>query len=159
MSNGEKVIPSELEKLIELKCHYISFAMVVGHGEEYPVALLFPNRKLLQQPHYSLSPEDGCFCPRDLSELSKCLLGCLHDANCGIKQNFSKIQAAMIIDDELSIENGTLTSSMKLAPKNVVNTYRAHLDSLYGADNPLDNEVYIINLEKFEYKFGKKIVV
>ncbi len=156
LSNGEKVIPSDLEKLIEMKCHYISFAMVVGSGEEYPVALLFPNRKLLEQPHYSISPEEGCFCPRDLEELSRCLHGCLHDANCGIKQNFSKIQAAMIIDDELSVENNTLTSSMKLAPKNVVNAYRAHLDKLYGADNPLDNEVYIINLSKFEHKFEKK---
>ena len=154
--NGEKVIPSDLEKLIEMKCHYISFAMVVGNGEEYPVALLFPNRKLLQQPHYSISPEEGCFCPRDLDELSRCLHGCLHDANCGIKQNFSKIQAAMIIDDELTVDKGTLTSSMKLAPKNVVNAYRAHLDKLYGADNPLENEVYIINLNKFEDKFEKK---
>ena len=156
LSNGEKVIPSDLEKLIEMKCHYISFAMVVGSGEEYPVALLFPNRKLLEQPHYSISPEEGCFCPRDLEELSRCLHGCLHDANCGIKQNFSKIQAAMIIDDELSVESNTLTSSMKLAPKNVVNAYRAHLDKLYGADNPLENEVYIINLSKFEHKFEKK---
>lgn len=159
LSNGEKVIPSELEKLIELKCHYISFAMVVGNGMEYPVALLFPNRKLLQQPHFSISPEEGCFCPRDLNELSRCLHGCLKDANCGIKQNFSKIQAAMIIDDELSVDKGTLTSSMKLAPANVVNAYRAHLENLYGADNPFDNEVYIIKLDKIEHKFDKKIFV
>ncbi len=156
LSNGEKVIPSDLEKLIELKCHYISFAMVVGHGEEYPVALLFPNKKLMDQPDYAISPEEGCYCPRDLNELGKCLRGCLHDANCGIGQKFAKIKSAMIIDDELSFDKGTLTSSMKVAPKNVLNAYKAHLENIYGAQNPIDNEVYIIQLEDFEKMPGRK---
>jgi long-subunit acyl-CoA synthetase (AMP-forming) len=150
LSNGEKVIPSDLEKLIELKCHYISFAMVVGHGEEYPVALLFPNKKLIDQPDYSISPDEGCFCPRNLNELGRCLRGCLHDANCGIGQKFAKIKAAMIIDDELSFDRGTLTSSMKLAPKNVLQAYKAHLENIYGAQNPIDNEVYIIKLVELD---------
>ncbi len=159
LSNGEKVVPSDLEKLIELKCHYISFAMVVGNGEEYPVALLFPNKKLMEQPDYVISPLEGCFCPRNLNELGRCLRGCLHDANCGIGQKFAKIKAAMIIDDELSIEKGTLTSSMKVAPKNVVNAYRAHLENIYGAENPVGNEVYIIRLAEVENIVGQKITV
>ncbi len=159
LSNGEKVVPSDLEKLIEMKCHYISFAMVVGSGEEYPVAILFPNKKLLSNPDYAISPEEGCFCPRDLNELSKCLHGCLHDANCGIGQKFAKIKAAMIIDDELSLEKGTLTSSMKVAPRNVVNAYRAHLDNIYGAENPIDNEVYIIRLDNLADSIGRKMTI
>jgi long-chain acyl-CoA synthetase len=155
LSNGEKVVPSDLEKLIEMKCHYISFAMVVGSGQDYPVAILFPNKKLLKQPDYALSPEDGCFCPRDLNELGKCLHGCLHDANCGIGQKFAQIKAAMIIDDELSLEKGTLTPSMKVAPKNVVNTYKAHLQNLYGEDNPVDEEIYIIRLDELQDTVGK----
>ncbi|HLG34343.1 MAG TPA: AMP-binding protein [Bacteroidia bacterium] len=155
LSNGEKVVPSDLEKLIEMKCHYISFAMVVGSGQDYPVAILFPNKKLLKQPDYALSPEDGCFCPRNLDELGKCLHGCLHDANCGIGQKFAQIKAAMIIDDELSLEKGTLTPSMKVAPKNVVNAYRAHLQNLYGEDNPVEEEIYIIRLDELQDTVGK----
>ncbi|MBL0310130.1 MAG: AMP-binding protein [Bacteroidetes bacterium] len=147
LSNGEKVIPSDLEKLIELKCHYISFAIVVGGGEEYPVALLFPNKKNIVNSAYEKTPLDGCFCPRNLSELQKCLHGCLNDANCGIGQKFSKIKAAMIIDEELSLENNTLTPSMKMAPKNVAFAYKAHLENLYGANNPLEEDIYIIKLE------------
>ncbi|HEY6062003.1 MAG TPA: AMP-binding protein [Chitinophagaceae bacterium] len=159
LSNGEKVVPSDLEKLIELKCHYISFAMVVGNGEEYPVALLFPNKRLIERPDYALSPEEGCFCPRNLNELSRCLRGCLHDANCGIGQKFAKIKAAMIIDDELSLEKGTLTPSMKVAPKNVVNAYHAHLENLYGSENLVDNDVYIIRLGEAESLLGKIITI
>ncbi|MBI5857703.1 MAG: AMP-binding protein [Sphingobacteriales bacterium] len=159
LSNGEKVVPSDLEKLIELKCHYISFAMVVGNGEEYPVALLFPNKKLLEIPDYALSPNEGCFCPRNLNELSRCLRGCLHDANCGIGQKFAKIKSAMIINDELTLEKGTLTPSMKVAPKNVVKAYKAHLENLYGAKNLVDNEVYVIRLSETEDSLGKIITV
>jgi len=159
LSNGEKVVPSDLEKLIELKCHYIAFAMVVGNGQEYPVALLFPHKKLLEKPDYSISPEEGCFCPRTLDELGKCLHGCLHDANCGIGQKFAHIKAAMIIDDELSLEKGTLTPSMKVAPKSVLNAYKAHLENLYGEDKPVDEEVYIIRLDDLKDAVGRKIAV
>jgi long-subunit acyl-CoA synthetase (AMP-forming) len=145
--NGEKVIPSDMENLIQNKCHYITFAVVVGGGKEYPVALLFPNKKMLSQPDYDLSPEDGCFCPRDLHELGRCLQGCLHDANCGIGQKFSKIKFAMLIDDELSIEKNTLTPSLKMAPASVLNAYKAHIENLYSGHNRLPEEVYVIKLD------------
>ena len=83
------------------------------------------------------------------------LHGCLHDANCGIGQKFAKIKAAMIIDDELSLEKGTLTPSMKVAPKNVVNVYKAHLENLYGDDNPVEEEVYIIRLDEVKNTVGR----
>jgi long-subunit acyl-CoA synthetase (AMP-forming) len=155
LSNGEKVVPSDLEKLIEMKCHYISFAMVVGSGKEYPVALLFPNKKLIDHPDYAVSPLEGCFCPRSLEELGKCLHGCLHDANCGIGQKFAQIRAAILIDDELSLEKGTLTPSMKVAPNSVVKAYRAHLANMYGEDNPVEEEIYIIRLDQLKSTVGK----
>lgn len=145
--NGEKVIPSDMETLIQNKCHYLTFAIVVGGGREYPVALLFPNKKMLSQPDYDLSPEEGCFCPRNLNELGRCLQGCLHDANCGIGQKFSKIKFAMLVDDELSIEKNTLTPSLKVAPTNVVNAYKAHIENLYNGHNTLPEEVYVIKLD------------
>lgn len=147
LTNGEKVVPTELEGLIQTKCHYVMYAMVVGGGSEYPVAILFPNKKMLDHPDYELSPEEGCFCPRSINDLGKCLRGCLHDANCGLGQKFSKIKYAMVIDDELSIENNTLTPSMKIAPKKVMETYKAHIENLYGSKNKVSEEVYIIKLD------------
>lgn len=149
--NGEKVIPSDMELLIQGKCHYISFALIAGNGKDYPVALLFPNKKLIDHPDYELSPEQGCFCPHSLEELKKCLRGCLHDANCAIGQKFSKIKAAMIIDDELSLEKNTITPSMKIAPKKVADLYKAHLENLYGEKNELNEDVYIIRLDETDH--------
>jgi len=156
LTNGEKVIPSEMEALIQSKCHYITFAMIVGGGEEFPVALLFPNKKALEHPSYEISPDEGCFCPRSLIELGKCLHGCLQEANCGLTQKFSKIKYAMVIDDELSIEKKTLTPSMKVAPNKVIEAYRAHIENLYGAKNEISEDVYVIRLDT-ENKFNREL--
>lgn len=147
LSNGEKVVPTDLEKVIELKCHYVQHVIITGSGEDYPVALIFPNKKMLEKPDYQLSPEDGCFCPRSLNELGRCLTGCLHDANCDIKQKFSKIKSAAIINSELSLDDRTLTPSMKVAPKNVIEKYRSHLLNMYGESVPTEEEVYIVELD------------
>ncbi|CAN5197814.1 AMP-binding protein [soil metagenome] len=145
--NGEKVVPSDVEMVLQTKCHYISYAMVVGNGQEYPVALIFPNKNMFSHPEFLISPEEGCFCPRSIEELGKCLRGCLGQANCLVSEKFSRIKAAMIIDDELSIEKNTLTPSMKLAPNKVFTTYKAHVENLYGGENGLDEEVYVVRLD------------
>jgi len=152
LSNGEKVIPTDLEKAIELKCHYVQYAVVSGSGEEHPVALIFPNKRLLENPDYEMSPGEGCFCPRSLNELGKCLTGCMHIANNNIGQKFAKVKSAAIIMDELSLDSKTLTPSMKMAPKNVVDKYKDHLKNLYGDTVPVDEEVYVIELEKTKNK-------
>lgn len=147
LSNGEKVVPTDLEKVIELKCHYVQHVIISGSGEDHPVALIFPNQKMLEKPDYQLSPEDGCFCPRNLNELGKCLHGCLHDANGDIKQKFSKIKSAAIINTELSLDDNTLTPSMKVAPKNVLEKYKNHLINMYGENVPTEEEVYVVHLD------------
>jgi long-subunit acyl-CoA synthetase (AMP-forming) len=147
LSNGEKVIPTDLEKQIEMNCHYVAYSIVSGTGMDYPVALIFPNKNLLKSPTYEMSSSNHCFYPRNLKELSGCLRGCLHDANCDIKQKFSVLKGAVIIDDELSIDESTLTPSLKLAPNNVLEKYKSHLHNLYGNKVPVDEEVFIIRLD------------
>ena len=71
----------------------------------------------------------------------------MHQANESIGQKFAKVKSAAIILDELSLDNNTLTPSMKVAPKNVVEKYKAHLRNMYGDDVPVDEEVYIVELE------------
>jgi len=157
LSNGEKVIPTDLEKVIQLKCHYIQHVIITGSGKDYPVALIFPNNNILEKPDYLLSPDEGCFCPRTINELGKCLQGCLHDANGGIKQKFSKIKFATIIDSQLSLDDTTLTPSMKVAPKNVIEKYKAHLKNMYGENVPIEEEVYIVELD-VKNNIARKIV-
>jgi len=145
--NAEKIIPTKTESSITGKCHYISYAYVAGSGKKYPVAILFPNRKLLDKKITGFDEEfEDCRRPKSLEELSNCLQKCLNDVNCGIKQKFSRINTAMLIDGELSVEDKTLTPSMKLAPNNVKEVYKAHIEKLYEPDVKLKEHVYIIPL-------------
>ena len=64
----------------------------------------------------------------------------------------------MLIDDELSIEKCTLTPSMKIAPGKVLETYKAHIENLYGEKNKFSEDVYIIKLET-ENPVGRKEMV
>lgn len=147
LSNAEKVIPTELESIITGKCHYISYALVEGNGRDYPVALLFPDKVLLDQSRNGYHIDiDNCECPKDLRGLSQCLKGCLINVNCGLKQKFARIKAAMLVDDVLKVDNRTLTPSLKLAPNDVKNIYKAHIEKLYGSDVPVNGDTYIILL-------------
>jgi len=157
LSNGEKVVPTDLEKVIELKCHYVQHVIISGSGEDHPVALIFPNQKMLEKPDYQTSPLEWCFCPRSLNELGRCLQGCLQDANCDIKQKFSKIKSAAIINSQLSLDDNTLTPSMKVAPKNVLEKYKEHLRNMYGDDVPTEEEVYVVELD-VKNNIARKIV-
>ena len=88
-----------------------------------------------------------CVCPHSLEDLSRCLKNCLRDINCGLKQKFSRIKVAMLIDDELKVDNMTLTPSMKLAPNNVKSIYKTHIENMYGANEELEQDVYLIFLD------------
>lgn len=145
--NAEKIVPTKIEENITGKCHYLSYAYVAGSGKKYPVALLFPNRGLLKKDIESLDLEDEtCSCPQNLEDLSKCLQSCLNDVNCSLKQKFSRIDAAMLIDGDLSVEDKTLTPSMKLAPNNVKDVYKAYIEKLYTPEKDIKEKVYIIPL-------------
>ena len=145
--NAEKIVPTKIEENITKKCHYLSYAYVAGNGKKYPVAILFPNRNLFNKKSDSMDLEfAGCSCPNNIEDLSKCLQNCLNDVNCGLKQKFSRLHSAMLIDDDLSVDTKTLTPSLKLAPNNVKEVYKAHIAKLYEPSVKIDEHVYIISL-------------
>ena len=53
----------------------------------------------------------------------------------------------MLIDTDLSVENKTLTPSLKLAPNNVKDVYKAYIEKMYDSDDKLKEEVYVIPLD------------
>lgn len=144
--NAEKIIPTRIEGSIIKKCPYVSYVLVEGKGRNYPVALLFPNRRLLSKSNHSNNDFEGCNCPDTFDDLSCCLSSCLREINYSMNKKFSWIKAAMLIDDELSIENKTLTPSLKLAPNNVKEFYKSHIEKLYGDEINVEGNFYILPL-------------
>lgn len=147
--NAEKVIPTELEGTITGTCHFVSYALVEGSGKNYPVALIFPNKRLMDEiKNNSGIRIDNCVCPESMDNLAKCLKGCLANINDGLKQKFARIKYAALIDDELKVDNRTLTPSLKMAPNNVKGIYKSHIEKLYdSAGNEFEN-VYVIVIDE-----------
>jgi len=153
LTNAEKVIPTELENMITGKCHFISHVLVEGNGKNYAAALLFPDKLVLHESmNGNAAKIKDCVCPQSMGDLSSCLKKCLYEMNCDLKQKFAKIKVAMLIDDVLNVETRTLTPSMKLAPNNVKEVYKAHIDRMYNAGNVPDEllgkDVYLIYIEE-----------
>lgn len=63
----------------------------------------------------------------------------------------------MLIDDELSLENGTLTSSMKAASAGILNVYKANLEFMYDDDAMQYEDVYLIRLDHKMEQPARKI--
>jgi long-subunit acyl-CoA synthetase (AMP-forming) len=146
LANAEKIIPTEIETLIAGKCHYVAHVLVEGSGRNRPVALLFPDRLAFKE---NTQPKNigNCTCPQNLEQFAQCLENCLCEINNSLGQKFSRIKAAMLIDDDLKIDNRTLTPSMKLVPEKVKEVYKANIERLYNPGVQLDCNFYLIELE------------
>ncbi len=146
--NAEKVIPTELEGLITGKCHFVSYALVEGSGRSYPVALIFPNKRLMNEiTSYSDLKIDNCICPEGVDKLAQCLKGCLANVNNGLKQKFARIKSAVLIDSELKVDNRTLTPSLKMAPNMVKSIYRTYIEKLYESPEDGYENAYVIIID------------
>jgi long-subunit acyl-CoA synthetase (AMP-forming) len=149
LSNAEKVVPTEIEKIIVADCSYLSHAFVTGNGMDHPVVLLFPNKAMFQRTPDGSSVKVGCDCPKGAKDLAHCLTHCLKKLNETIEPKYARPQCAMLIDKELSIDAGELTPSMKLAPNIVGRIYKANIEQLYRRNGDSDSdEVYILDLEE-----------
>lgn len=146
LSNAEKVVPTEIESLIHKDCAYLAHAFVTGNGKDYPVALLFPNRAMFSQQPDESQLMEGCRCPQNLDDYFRCLKNCLPRWNDLTDAKYARLQRAMLIDHELTIEGGELTPSMKVAPNVVGEVFRAEIESLYGSDEPAREDVLVIRL-------------
>ena len=148
LSNAEKVVPTEIENLIVRDCPYLSHAYVTGSGRDYPVVLLFPNRKMFSAVAGNEVGREGCDCPEGMPYFAKCLKRCMNKMNDSINEKYARVGAAMLVDHDLSIENEELTPSMKVAPNVMARVFKASIEQLYSDEKLSDDKVYLIELEQ-----------
>jgi len=137
LSTGEKVDAHSIGKLIQESCYYLRYVLVTKDENANNIALLFPNKNLFENPDYHLSPEEGCFCPRNVDELGKCLKGCLKNVNDQISNESEKIKFTSIINKKLTENEGSPS-------ENIIDKYKNLLQKLYKGNVPSDEEIYII---------------
>lgn len=127
LSNGEKVFPAVIEERLRATCGYLKHAYVFGKGQRQPLALLFPNREMFQVR----SPAtDACGFPGQEAALASCLGRCIRRINDQAAAPFERIERAVVVCAEPSIESGELTPSFKLIPRAIESRYGGAIRAL-----------------------------
>jgi long-chain acyl-CoA synthetase len=131
-SNGKHVAPSAIESIFQGVCPYASQLIVEGEGRTFVSALVtldpagiagwaaengmpaLPYAELVSTP-----------------EVRQLIQGYIDELNTKLNR-WETIKKFIILDRDLSVDDGELTPSMKLKRRVIAQKYKKELDSLYA---------------------------
>ena len=148
LPDGRIVDIAMLDKDIRAICHYVRQVVFCLKDGERVVAVIFPDEALLEKPDYVKSPEEGCFCPRNLQELGKCLCGCTCTVNATVPAGFARIDKALIIKTYPGPEDDLLTPDGTPSLAGVIKKYDKQLQHMYGKGLPESDELFVMNFNE-----------
>jgi long-chain acyl-CoA synthetase len=134
LSTGKYVVPTPIESRL-LKEPLVDQAVVVGAGQKYCVALVFPNPDTLRQwaseqgINGDRSYDDLVRDPRVVSEFERLV----NRANEGI-ESWNAVKRFRIMPGSLTVENELLTPTMKVKRSKVQLAFNRDIDAMYIAD-------------------------
>ena len=129
-SGGKYIAPSPIEQLI-LGSRFVSQVVLVGNGRKFPAALIVPNfeqlesyarhKNLEMQTHveFCRNPRIIDLIERQIAELSKNL------------SRYEKVKKFALLENELTVEGGELTPTLKVKRRVVSEKYRDIIEKIY----------------------------
>ena len=135
LSTGKYVVPSPLENRLAIS-NLVEQTIVVGSGHKFCAALIFPNEEAVRgfaeqqgvgggQPFRKLIQEQAV-----IDEFQRLV----DEANAGMDP-WSQIKRFTLVPEEVSVENGLLTPSMKVRRSRVEAEYDDEIARLYALDD------------------------
>jgi long-chain acyl-CoA synthetase len=130
-SGGKFVAPQPLENSLKHN-PLIAEAVVVGDKYKFPAVLILPYFPLLED--WARSNQVAFTSREDLvanHNVRALYAGIVADLNRTLAR-FEQLKRVLVIPEELSAENGTLTTSMKLRRHAVTERYRRQIEEMYA---------------------------
>lgn len=127
-STGEYVAAVKIEQAIS-KNKYLEFAVVVANNKKYTTALLFVDKEKFlnaQSLNKDLTIEEYY----NKREITRDIEKHIENVNSTLN-NWEKIIKFKIITNDISIETGELTPSMKICRGKIEEKYKNEIDSMY----------------------------
>ncbi|MBN1533395.1 MAG: long-chain fatty acid--CoA ligase [Spirochaetes bacterium] len=130
LENGKFVFPAAIEEEVKL-IPYIEFAMVYGLNMPYTVCLIYPDFLVMDK----YAKENGL--PADHEEMirdprvEKLIFDAMQEQ---LKDKFGTYEIPkkiLLISEAFSVDNGTLTQTLKLKRRAVVQKYQEAINRLY----------------------------
>jgi long-chain acyl-CoA synthetase len=129
-SGGKFIAPQPLENSLKHNA-LVAEAVVLGDRRKFPAVLIVPHFPLLEDWARN---NQITFCSRQElishSRVQTLYEGIVNDLNRGLAR-FEKLKKVVVISEEFSAENGTLTASMKLRRRVVEQRYHIQIEKLY----------------------------
>jgi long-chain acyl-CoA synthetase len=132
-AGGKNVAPQRIESLLETS-EQVSFALVVGDARPHLVALLAPAPALIARVRERLGARVSAAELASDRELRDALAGAVASANAQLA-SYETIKRFALLPEEPSPEAGTLTPTLKLRRRVLIERHRELIDSLYAPEN------------------------
>jgi long-chain acyl-CoA synthetase len=129
-SGGKFIAPQPIENSLKHNA-LVAEAVVLGEKRKFPAVLISPNFPLLEE--WARDHEVTFASRQELvasSEVRGLYEHIVEDLN-GSLARFEKLKRVLLVADEFSAEDGTLTASMKLRRKVVAERYRQQIEEMY----------------------------
>jgi long-chain acyl-CoA synthetase len=130
-SGGKFIAPQPIEN--SLKHHaLIAEAVVLGDKHKFPAVLIAPSFAVLEQ--WARENQVNFSSPSELvaaPAVQTLYEGIVQECNQKLAR-FEKLKKVILVAEEFSPENGTLTASMKLRRRAVEERYRQEIDQMYA---------------------------
>jgi long-chain acyl-CoA synthetase len=129
-SGGKFIAPQPIENSLKHNV-LIAEAVVLGEKHKFPSVLIAPNFPLLEE--WARSHELAFASRQELvahPEVRAVYEGIVDDLNRNMAR-YEKLKRVLLVADEFSAENGTLTASMKLRRRVVEERYRQQIEEMY----------------------------
>ena len=129
-SGGKFIAPQPIENSLKHNA-LVAEAVVLGEKRKFPAVLIAPNFPLLEEwargHEVTFSTRQELVASPEVRVLYE---GIVEDLN-GNLARFEKLKRVLLVADEFSAEDGTLTASMKLRRRVVAERYRRQIEEMY----------------------------
>ncbi len=130
-SGGKYIAPSPIEQMIKTS-RFVSQVVLVGNERKFPAALVVPNFE--QLANYARiknleikSPTEFCIHPR-IVDLIERQIGKLTKN----LSRYEKVKKIALLENELTVESGELTPTLKVKRRVVEEKYRTVIEKIYA---------------------------
>ncbi|HKP48039.1 MAG TPA: long-chain fatty acid--CoA ligase [Pyrinomonadaceae bacterium] len=129
-SGGKYIAPQVIEQLIKAS-PFVNQVVLIGNGRKFPAALIVPDweRVLSYAEIKGIATRDRselCRHPRIINLFERQIANVTGDL-----AQFEKVKKIALLENELTIENGELTPTLKVKRRVVDEKYRKIIDDLY----------------------------
>ncbi|HLI63765.1 MAG TPA: long-chain fatty acid--CoA ligase [Terriglobales bacterium] len=130
-SGGKFIVPQPIESTLVAN-PYVGQAVLLGDRRHFPAVLIIPSFEDLEpwarQQGVKFSSRNELV---KAPQVQKLYQGIVEQLNQNLAQ-FEKLKKVLVVPDEPSIADGTLTPSMKLRRRHLTERYQQEIDALYA---------------------------